>query len=386
MKIKTIVNILGFITLFYAISIFADENNHKINDQKIKKNITRWMKKNNIPGLAVEIYDMGEPHSYYFGLADKDKKIPVTTKTLFELGSFAKLFTNLLLAEEVAAGRISLNNSLAKYTPDLAISSDYLSNISLLNLATHTSSLPVGVENEMTSRSELPEYFSNWIPSSPIGSTWAYSNINLGLLGYALEASTHENINQLYRNRLLRPLGMELIGTEVSKEFEGNYAQGYTDEDKMIRSINNNLFPSNDTIKASGDDMLQFLKASLQLPGVPVKIVDAMRMTQTAYIKTDKLSHGLEWTIYPIDDNNISELMSSDLQASYGSMKAKLLDKKNQKFDAYALIEKTGETEGFSSYIVAIPARQSGVVIMANRNIPNNEIIKIGRNILFGLQ
>lgn len=385
MKIRKVVKIVGVVTLFFAMNTIAAENSNKLNDQKIKKMMTVWMKKNNIPGLAVEVYSRGEPHSYYFGLADKDKKTPVTSKTLFEVGSFTKLFTNLLLAQEVAAGKIALSDTIANYVPDLTISSDYLSNVTFFNLATHTSGLPFGVASETKSRSQLPEYFSNWIPSSAIGSLWAYSNINTGLLGYALEASTHETINQLYRNRLLRSLGMELIGVDVPKELEGNYAQGYTEEDKPVRSSSASLFPSAGAMKASGDDMLQFLKASLQLPGVPVKISDAMRMTQTAYVKTDKMSQGLGWSIYPINKSSMHDLMNPELYGSLGPTKATTLDKKSQKFDAYALIDKTGGSEGFRSYIAVIPGRKSGVVVLANRYIPNGEIVKIGREILFSL-
>ncbi len=380
MKIRKIVNLLGLMTLFHASLLFADD--YKIKDEQIKTIITAWMKKNNIPGLAVEVYAMGVPHSYYFGLADKEKKVPVTNKTVFELGSSTALFTNILLAEEIALGRMSLNDSLEKYILDLVISSDYISNISLLNLATQTSSLSFDATNEMTSRSQLPEYFSNWIPGTSVGSTWTYSNMNAGLLGYALEASTHENINQLFKNRLLRPLGMQLIGTEISKEYEENYAEGYTEEDKKIRSSANSLFPSADGMKVSGDDMLQFLKASLQLPGVPEKIIDAMRMTQTAYVKTDKLWQGLGWTIHPINDNNITESMNLNLQ---DLTKAKILDKNNRKFNLNVWVDKTGETEGFSSYIVAIPAHKSGVVLLANRYISENEMMQIGREILFNL-
>jgi len=236
----------------------------------------------------------------------------------------------------------------------------------------------MGIEEGMTSRSELPEYFSNWIPSSAIGSTWTYSHINFGLLEYVLESSTHENINQLYKSRLLHPLHMRWMNGK-------NVAQGYTEEDIRTQSINNNLFPSADVMKVSGDDMKHFLKACLQLPGVPVKIINAMRITQTAYVKTEKLSQGLGWSIYSIDDIKIKDLLNTKLNAAYDSAKAKPVDINNQKFDANVLIEKIGETGGFSSYIVVIPVRKSGVVVLVNRYIARDEIIKIGRDILFNI-
>lgn len=385
MKIKKLIVFLGFILLLYLNVIFAEENSEIKESRRIERLVIAWMKKNNIPGAAIEIYADGQPHSYYFGLADKDKKIPITHHTIFELGSFTKLFTNLLLAEEVAAGKMVLDDSIVDYVPDLAILSDYLPKVSVFNLATHTSGLPFHMASEIRSRSQLPEFFSNWVPSSSIGTFWEYSNINTGLLGYVLEASTHETINQLYRTRLLHPLDMQLIGIEVPKDLTKNYAQGYTEEDQVKKHDNQWLFPAAGAMKASGEDMLRFLRAALQLPGVPVRISYAMRMTQTAYVKTDKMFQGLGWTIYPIRQDTIQELMHPELQSSFKSSKAKTLDKLQQKFDENVLIDKTGATEGFRSYIALIPARKSGVVILVNRYIPNGEIIKIGREILFGI-
>lgn len=380
---KCYAKIIGIMYVSIAMSVNACEKHVKLSDEKINKTITAWMKKNDIPGVAIEVYRNGVPNSYYFGYADRNKKTPVTEKTIFEVGSFTKLFTSILLAEEVNAGKMSLNDPISKYTPDLAVSSDYLDDITLLNLATHTSGLPFSVANETKTRSQLPGYFSNWNPASPIGSQWAYSNINIGLLGYALEASTHENINELYRNKLLKPLGMMPIGIIVPQEFEKNYAQGYNEDGKAVSHSKSSLFPAAGAMKASGDDMLQFLKASLQLPGTPEKISDAVRLTQIAYAKTNTMSQGMAWLIYPITPKNQKDLLNPEMNRSMGPVDAKFIDKSEQRYDGNALIDKTGGTEGFRSYIAIIPNRQSGVVILANRYISNGEIIKVGREILF---
>lgn len=49
-------------------------------DQYVQNSITPWMLKNKIPGLAVELYVDGVPHSYYFGVANRDKKILLLLK------------------------------------------------------------------------------------------------------------------------------------------------------------------------------------------------------------------------------------------------------------------------------------------------------------------
>src|SRR5690242_8912887 len=44
----------------------------------VSQAITDFMKENDVPGVAVELYINGEPYAYYFGEADREKATPVT--------------------------------------------------------------------------------------------------------------------------------------------------------------------------------------------------------------------------------------------------------------------------------------------------------------------
>lgn len=146
--------------------------------------------------------------------------------------------------------------------------------------------------------------------------------------------------------------------------------------------ISTQLFPAAGSMRASGDDMLKFLSAALTLPGTPSEIKNAMRITQTPYYVTANYQQGLAWMIYPLATHRKTLLLNPPLDMDMGPLPAKQLDHKQQHFNKHALIDKTGASDGFRSYIAIIPERKSGIVILANRFVMNGEVIKVGREIL----
>src|SRR5581483_202499 len=86
----------------------------------VSKIVKDFMREFNIPGAAVALYIHGTPYLFSFGYADQEHKIPVTESTLFEIGSISKLFTCLLIAQEILAGRMRLTDPITNYIPLLA--------------------------------------------------------------------------------------------------------------------------------------------------------------------------------------------------------------------------------------------------------------------------
>lgn len=365
------------LAICFATTVHADTPDKVVNEV-----MQHYLQQNEVPGAAVLVFVDGKPYSYYFGVADLASKKPVTQDTIFELGSVTKVMTSILLAQEVDYAKIKLNEPINKYIPSLPAA---FSTISVRSLATHTSGLPFTLPPEITSRAAWEEYAKTWHAETKPDETYLYSNLGIGLLGQAIEAVTHQSYNMLYRNKILKPLGMQPIALEVPKKLKPFYAQGYDVEGNAVPAESDGLFPAASAMKASASDMSKFLSAAIGLPATPESIFYPMRMTQSAYLAVGDNAQGLGWSIHEMSSDNIKTLRAGADSLGLQPHRVATVFKEPVVFNGGDLIDKTGTTDGFRAYIAVIPTRKTGIVILSNRNVPGNGVVIAAREILFKL-
>lgn len=398
--VKKIKKLIMLSLFFVHIEAYPIQDNEA---KMIEQSIGQLMRENHIPGGAVQTYGNERVRSYYFGVENILTQKEVTANTVFEVGSFTKLFTCLLLAEEVIAGRMKLTDSVTKYLPQY--SESFFNSITLESLATHTSSLPFLPPYNIQKQSQVYDYLAQWCPLEKVGTVWQYSNVGYGLLGNVIEAETHTDMNTLYIERILKPLGMQSIGINVPKKFQSDYAQGYerhgypvphahyaqsyNDEGKAISHFKLSLLPAAGAMKMTSHDTLLFLKLAVGDSDVPNELAQAMQMTQKTYVHTSQLEQGLGWGIYPltfpIDKTLQKKLLAAKERFDREALPAEILSPAQQNFNGNALMEKTGLTGGFRAYIGVISNKKLGVIILLNRCISTHELVKTGRKILLNL-
>jgi beta-lactamase class C len=346
----------------------------------VQQTMTTIMEEYKIPGIAVILYVHGQPSAYYFGYADDAQKTPVSSKTIFELGSVSKVMTSLLLAEQVDYAKVQLHDPITEYL-DLPES---FAAISLQNLATYTGGLPGNVPDSIKNTDELEAYLQAWQPPYTAGQKWIYSNVSIGLLGQALEIAADKNINELYRRRIFSPLGMQPIGTVVPAALQRYYAQGHDENGQPVQPMVDRQFPAAGGVKASAGDMQRFLAAAIGMPGTPISILYPMRMTQTAYVQLADRFQGLGWQVYELTPDNMSDLLKVPGKVDGGPDTVKETYIKPM-YDGNMLMDKTGTTDGFRAYIAVVPNKQCGIVLLMNKNVNNDVLVGTARKLLFAL-
>ena len=183
--------------------------------ERIDALFARW--NGETPGCAVGVdgRDLG-PVRRAFGLAELEHRVPATIDTVYEAGSVAKQFTAaavLLLADE---GRLSLDDDVRRFVPELP---DLGQPITIRQLLNHTSGLrdwgavavlegwPRGtriVDNDDVVEIVARQRGLNFAP----GAEWLYSNSGYNLAAVIVERVSGETLAGYTERRLFEPLGM----------------------------------------------------------------------------------------------------------------------------------------------------------------------------------
>src|SRR5690606_1795026 len=114
----------------------------------------------------------------------------------------------------------------------------------------------------------------------------------------------------------------------------------------------------------------RFLDVEFGLASVSSALEAAVRRTQQGQFKTSKFTQGMIWEQYPwpADIETMKAANHYDFilkpQAVYKFTPA-LAPRKD------VILNKTGSTNGFGAYVAMLPGENLGIVVLANRNYPN---------------
>jgi CubicO group peptidase (beta-lactamase class C family) len=220
-------------------------------EEQMDRLVTQMVKPDG-PGCAILVVDEGRiVFERAYGIADMDTGRPITTATAFNIESVTKQFTAACIALLVEEGKMSLDDDLRRYVPELPA---YEAPIQIKHLIFHTSGVrdlavlsflqgrPV---DETPSESVLRDLLArqkelNFRP----GETHSYSNSGYFLLGLVVQRVTGMSVGAYAQRHLFDPLGMrrtsyhrdpERIGENVAighaAEGEGKYRRTHVASD-----------------------------------------------------------------------------------------------------------------------------------------------------------
>lgn len=353
-----LIKILFLFTLIITSFSFGQKagSNLKGLDQEIQNIMAAYK----AAGLSVAIVkDDQLVYSKGFGFRDLEKRLSVTSETVFPIGSISKPFTSTLIGMLQDEDKLSVKLKPVIYIPSLQFYNDRMNDlITLEDLLTHKSGIGGAdgsyilfpAENRMELMKRLP-YLK---PRGETKDSWIYSNLGYIILGTAAEQAGKDSWDHLIQNKIFKPLHMDHSSTSLDDMIKaGDYALPYGtykgNTEKILYQTPNNDKPGAG-INSSVNDMANWMRMWLNKG-----TFQQQRILSENYVK-EAMSLKAVFNGSPPET---AEQSSYIFGYGYGW--------NTNMYRGHYKVHHGGAVSGFSSNAVLYPLEKIGIVVLTNQ-------------------
>ena len=183
--------------------------------------VEQYLRDMNAPGMTLVLADRDAVHRVaHYGFGDRDARLAIGDRDLFQIGSISKSFIALALLQLRDEGKLDLGRPVTDYLPWLRIESKFAP-ITVHHLLTHSTGLP-GAGDIFQSDPELA-HLAAYAP----GEHFHYNNAmydTLGILAWTLDG---RELPELLRERILAPLGMHASEPVITLDVRERHVKNY---------------------------------------------------------------------------------------------------------------------------------------------------------------
>ena len=259
-----------------------------------------------------------------FGLANEITKDKLNSESIFELASVSKQFTAMGIVILKEKGKLSFNDKIGKYIPELK----FYSKISIKNLLQHTSGLPDYMElldsllidstwDNKTKIATNKDIISVYAKNQPKllfepSTKWEYSNTGYALLASIIEKVYQKNYADFLNENIFKPLQMTntfVYTRRLQPKTIKNYAFGYVYSDSLKGNVLPDSVPRLDlmvycldgivgdgTVNSTTNDLLKWDRALYTEKLISSKSRNEVFTTGTLFNKKTT-EYGFGWSL-----------------------------------------------------------------------------------------
>lgn len=362
--------------LFLAFPANADDRVRTVVDAAVRP----MMAEHGIPGMSVGVLVDSERYVFHYGVASRQTQTAVGDRTLFEIGSLSKPFTGTLGAVLEAEGKVDLSAQAQELMGELQ--GGAVGRASLRELATYNAGgLPLQFPDSVN-ETNFAGWYRGFETGAPVGESRLYSNPSIGLFGHLAAKAAGGSFAELLGAKVLSPLQLGDTFLTVPEARQGDYAQGYTRDDKPVR-VNPGLFDAEAYgIKTTASDFLRFVEASMSAPSRRPQLATGLAAARSGFYRVRAMHQGLGWELYPAPARVSDLLQGADPDFVLKPNAVEAADAPVTDPQLVGTVSKTGSTSGFGAYALFSPDRGTAVVMLANRFWPNPARIETAHAIL----
>jgi len=359
MKIKTkILVACTIICILFLKNICAQE----VKSEEIDAIFSDWNTLTK-PGMAVMVMKDGNiMYEKGFGAANLEYNIPITKNTIFHVASVSKQFTVFAILLLEKDGKLSINDEVRKYLPDLP---DFGEKITLQNLANHTSGLRdqwdllrmsgFRLDDVITQQHILKMIYRQKKLNFKPNQRNLYSNTGFTLLAEVVEKVSGMSFAEFTKKRIFDPLGMK------NTEF-------YDDHEKIVPNRAYSYRKRNDT----------YYKRTLSYATVgPTSLFTTAE---------DFGKWALNFQNPIVGDVSMIQKMNAKTKLSSGGETGFGMGQFLGTFQGIDVIVHSGSDAGYKSYFARIPSHNLSIAVFANMSTidPINYVFGIANLYLEG--
>jgi CubicO group peptidase (beta-lactamase class C family) len=213
----------------------SSKNLEEMEWESIERQIVKLLQKSKVPGMSVSVLKDNEIiYTRSFGVRNLENNLPVTSDTLFGIGSCTKVITCIAIMQLAERGLISIDDPVKNHIPFKIGLED--KPILIRHLMSHSSGIPnLGTASVLISR--LAPFDETWVPfatkedaylhinsaqdeiADEPGKRYFYFNGGYLLLGEIIEAISGLSFSEYVEENILKPMKMTR-STFHKEEFE----------------------------------------------------------------------------------------------------------------------------------------------------------------------
>lgn len=337
--------------------------------QLLEEYLIDYLRQDKIPGLTIGIVNEGTlVYSQGLGARDLETLKPMTSNTLFGIGSISKSLTALAIMQLVEQGKIDLKTPVKKYIPFKLEKEGYP--ITIHHLLTHTSGianisadlnvhyrqfnimecvLPVVTDNDFI------HYVNNAMPTvvDIPGKRWMYNNDMYTILGLIIQEVSQLDYADYIRENILNPLEMNRSTfDEPEKDFELMTGYYPSEDGKNLIAFNHGtdrMSYANGGLFSTVEDISKYMNM----------LLNGGKYGESRIIKETSLEEMWK-NHFQIPYNTFDGSENKRVFYGYGWAI-------EQDFFGYRVIQHSGSIGTSGGYITLVPELKLGIIVGQNR-------------------
>ena len=299
--------ILIYILIAFIISSCNFQQKDDQDDKTLSRSLDEYFTKNMKNGFSGVILISKEGETILskgYGFSDIEKKIPNTSKTIFDIGSNTKQFTATAVLKLVEQNKLQMTDSLKSYFNTIPKDK---ANITIHQLLTHSSGFETYSGNDfdpITLEDFLNRVFDTQLKFEP-GKGYNYSNIGYSILAIVIEKVSEREYEQYLQEHLFQPAGMLQTGYLLPNwkdlDIAVGYHRGYRKIGKMPAKYKELgvtwHLKGNGGINSSVDDMHKWYRALMSDKVIPKALREKLFDSHVLESKEFNSYYGYGWSM-----------------------------------------------------------------------------------------